>query len=59
MKIESESELERLGQAREAEIKFVKEQNEIDINKEKEITAISVQKVPSSSISVSVSRLFQ
>ncbi len=46
MKIESESELERLGQAREAEIKFVKEQNEIDINKEKEITAISVQKVP-------------
>ncbi len=45
MKIESESELERLGQAREAEVKFVREQNEIEISKEKELTAISVGKV--------------
>ena len=44
MKIESESELERLGQAREAEIKFVREQNEIEIGKSKEITAIEVRK---------------
>jgi len=44
LKIESESELERLGQAREAEMKFVKETNEIEINKEKEITTINVQK---------------
>ncbi len=44
MKIESESELERLGQAREAEIKFMREQNEIEISKSKEVTAIEVGK---------------
>lgn len=39
-----ESELERLTSAREAENKFIKEQNELEIDKTKEMAVIETQK---------------
>lgn len=39
-----ESELERLTSAREAETKFIREQNELEIDKTKEMAAIETQK---------------
>jgi len=39
-----ESELERLTRAREAENKFVREQNELEIEKTKEMATIETQK---------------
>ncbi|XP_074642505.1 major vault protein-like [Tubulanus polymorphus] len=44
MKIEAESELERLTQAREAEMKFVKEQNDLELAKSAEMAAITTKK---------------
>ena len=45
LKIEAESELERLTAAREAESKYVQQQNEMEIGKSKEMVAIEVRKV--------------
>ena len=39
-----ESELERLTRAREAETKFVREQNELEISKAKEMAGIETEK---------------
>lgn len=39
-----ESELERLTSAREAENKFIREQNELEIDKTKEMAAIETEK---------------
>lgn len=41
-RIEHETELECQTQAREAEIKFIREQNELEISKAKELSAIEV-----------------
>lgn len=40
--IEHETELDCQTQAREAEIKFIQEQNELEISKAKELSAIEV-----------------
>jgi len=42
--IEAESELDRLTKAREAELKFLREQNEIEIIKSKELAEVETQK---------------
>lgn len=44
MKIEAESELERLTSAREAELKFVREQNEMELSKSRETAGIETTK---------------
>lgn len=44
VKIEADSELERLTQARNAELSFIREQNTIEINKQTHITEIEVTK---------------
>ena len=44
MKIEAESELERLTQAREAELRFVKEQNELELAKSRQTSDIETGK---------------
>ncbi|KAK6190922.1 hypothetical protein SNE40_002687 [Patella caerulea] len=44
MKIEAESELERLTGAREAELKYVKEQNELELLKSSESSSIETRK---------------
>ena len=44
MKIEAESELQRLTSAREAELKFVKTQNELDLAKSRETSDIETTK---------------
>ena len=44
MKIEAESELDRLSRAREAELKFVKEQNEMELTKSRENADIETDK---------------
>jgi len=44
VKIEADSELERLTQARNAELSFVKEQGSIEISKQTELTKIEVDK---------------
>jgi len=44
MKIEAESELERLTSAREAELKFVREQNDMDLSKSRESSEIETTK---------------
>ena len=44
MKIEAQSELERLTQAREAEMKYVKEQNDMEISKAREMADIETGK---------------
>ena len=41
---QQESELERLTRAREAETKFVREQNELEISKTKEMAGIETEK---------------
>ena len=41
---QQESELERLTRAREAETKFVREQNELEISKAKEMAGIETEK---------------
>lgn len=43
-KIENDAELERLTNARNAELAFIKEQNQIEINKSNEMTEIEVSK---------------
>ena len=42
--VSQESELERLTSAREAENKFIRDQNELEIDKTKEMAAIETQK---------------
>ena len=42
MNIEAEAELERLGNARESEIKFLREQADLDIKRAKEMATIEV-----------------
>ncbi len=44
MKIEAQSELERLTQAREAEMKYIKEQNDLEISKAREMADIETGK---------------
>ena len=39
-----ESELERLGKAREAELKYLREQNELEVSKEKQMAGIETKK---------------
>lgn len=39
-----ESELERLGKAREAELKYLREQNDLEVTKEREIAGIETKK---------------
>lgn len=41
---EQESELERLTNARQAEIRYVKEQNELEISKSREVSNIETEK---------------
>ena len=41
-RIESETELDCQGQAREGEIKFIREQNELEVAKAKELSHIEV-----------------
>ncbi len=43
-KIETESELSRLAGARQAELKYVGEKNELEIGKEKQVADIDVHK---------------
>ena len=38
------SELDRLGKAREAELKYIKEQNDLGINKDRDLARIETEK---------------
>ncbi|CAK8689709.1 unnamed protein product [Clavelina lepadiformis] len=42
--IEAASELDRLGKAREAELKYIKEQNDLGINKDRDLARIETEK---------------